>query len=139
MRDAGRAPAHPRVAASQPDVRSIAACSGPALRRDRGTIRVGETAMATFIVLMNWTEQGVKGVKETTGRYEAFKSASGGLGIDVKGIYWTVGAHDIVLTIEGSDQAVMTALLKLGAQGNVRTQTLRAFTLEEMKGLTAKL
>ena len=57
--------------------------------------------MATFIVLMNFTEQGIKSVKDSPARYEAFKAAAGGLDIAVKSVYWTVGHYDIVLTVEG--------------------------------------
>ena len=53
-------------------------------------------------------------------------------------VYWTVGQYDIVLTLEGSGQAVTTALLKLGSQDNVRTQTLRGYAAEEFKALLAK-
>lgn len=93
--------------------------------------------MPTFIVLMKFTEQGIRGVKESPARYEAFKAAAGGAEVGVKDIYWTVGHYDIVLTVEGSDEQVTAALLRLGAQGNVRTETLRAFAIDEMKQLVA--
>jgi uncharacterized protein with GYD domain len=98
-----------------------------------------EVRMATYIVLMNFTEQGIKTVKDSPSRYEAFKATAGGLDIAVKSVYWTIGQYDIVLTVEGSEQDVTTALFKLGAQGNVRTQTMRGFTPEEMKSLLGKL
>ena len=95
--------------------------------------------MATYIVLMNFTEQGIKTVKESPSRYEAFKAAAGNLNITVKSVYYTIGQYDIVLTIEGSEQDVTAALFKLGAQGNVRTQTLRGFSVDEMKGLLGRV
>ena len=95
--------------------------------------------MATFIVLANFTEQGIKTVKDSPGRYEAFKAASAGLGLTVKSVYWTVGHYDLVVTLEGSDQAVTSALLKLGSQGNVRTETLRGYSVDEIKDLLAKM
>ena len=95
--------------------------------------------MATYIILMNFTEQGIKAVKDSPSRFEAFKSAAAGLDITPKSVYWTIGQYDIVLTVEGSEQDVTAALFKLGAQGNVRTQTLRGFTPEEMKSLLGKL
>jgi uncharacterized protein with GYD domain len=98
-----------------------------------------EVHMATFIVLMNFTEQGIKTVKDSPARYEAFKSAAGGLDIAIKSVYWTVGHYDIVLTVEGTDQAVTSALLKLGSQGNVRTETLRGYTPEEIKTLLSRM
>lgn len=95
--------------------------------------------MATFVVLMNFTEQGIKNVKESTARFEAFKAAAGKMEVTVKSVYWTVGHYDLVLTVEGTDQAVTSALLKVGAQGNVRTETLRGYTLEETKALVASM
>jgi uncharacterized protein with GYD domain len=95
--------------------------------------------MATYIVLMNFTEQGIRTVKDSPARYEAFKAAGAGLDVAVKSIYWTVGRYDIVLTVEGSDEAVTAALLKLGAQGNVRTETMRGYPIDEMKGLLARM
>ena len=95
--------------------------------------------MATYIVLANFTEQGIKTVKDSPGRYEAFRSAAAKSDVTVRSVYYTVGAYDIVVTVEGSDEAVTAALLRLGSQGNVRTQTLRAFNIDEMKGMLAKL
>ena len=93
--------------------------------------------MATFVVLMNFTEQGIKSVKDSPGRFEAFKAVAEKMGIAVKSVYWTVGHYDIVVTVEGTDQAVTSALLKVGSQGNVRTETLRGYAMDEMKGLLA--
>ena len=95
--------------------------------------------MPTYIVLMNFTAQGIKAVKDSPARYEAFKAAGSGLDVEVKSVYWTVGRYDIVLTVEGSDEAVTAAMLKLGAQGNVHTETLRGYAIDEMKSLLAKM
>ena len=95
--------------------------------------------MATFVVLMNFTEQGIRTVKDSPARYEAFRSIAGRHDIAVKSVHWTVGRYDIVLTLEGADDAVTAALLKLGSQGNVRTETLRGYGIEEMKGLLASM
>jgi uncharacterized protein with GYD domain len=61
------------------------------------------------------------------------------LGISVKSVHYTVGSYDIVTVVEGSDEAVTAALLKLGSLGNIRTQTLRAFSADEMKAIITKL
>jgi uncharacterized protein with GYD domain len=95
--------------------------------------------MATFIVLMNFTEQGIKAVKGSPGRYEEFLADAKKLGVNVKSVYWTVGHYDLVTTLEGTDEAVTTVLLKLGSRGNVRTETLRGYSVDEMKGLVGKL
>lgn len=96
--------------------------------------------MATYIVLGNFTDQGIRNIKETGKRVEAVRSAAGKLGITVKEVYWTLGQFDAVLIVDAPDQAAVTALgLSIGAAGNVRTQTLRAFTAEEMGGILGRL
>ena len=89
--------------------------------------------MATYVTLANFTEQGIKNVKESPDRLVAFKSLAEKLGVTIRHTYYTVGAYDIVVVSEGSDEAVTTALLKVGSFGNVRTQTMRAFSADEMK------
>jgi uncharacterized protein with GYD domain len=61
------------------------------------------------------------------------------LGVTVKSAYWTVGNYDIVVIVEGPDEAVTSALLKVGSLGNVRSQTLRAFSADEMKRIITKM
>jgi uncharacterized protein with GYD domain len=95
--------------------------------------------MAMFVSLVSFTDQGIRNVKESPARYEAFKAMAEKLGVTVKGIYYTVGQYDIVLLTEGTDEAVTTALLKVGSLGNVRTQTLRALSLDEMKKILANV
>lgn len=95
--------------------------------------------MATFISLVNYTDQGIRSVKDSPDRYAAFKAAAEQLGVTVKEIYWTVGHYDAVLVVEGADEAVTSALLKLGSLGNVRTETLRAYSVEDMKKLVARM
>jgi len=57
----------------------------------------------------------------------------------VKGVYYTMGHYDMVLIVEGSDEGAMTAMLKVGSLGNVRTETLRGFSLEEMRKIIGKM
>ena len=96
--------------------------------------------MATYIVLTTFTEQGVRGIKETTKRADAVKEAARKFGVTAKEFYWTLGAYDVVVVFEAPDDASMTALgLAIAALGNVRTQTMRAFSREEMNGILAKL
>ena len=95
--------------------------------------------MPTFITLANFTEQGARNIKDSPDRFEAFKSLAEGLGVKVKSVHWTEGAYDIVLVTEGPEDAVMAATLKTASLGNVRTQTLRAFTAAEMRQLIAKM
>jgi uncharacterized protein with GYD domain len=89
--------------------------------------------MATFISLLNFTDQGIRNIKESPDRYAAFRGMAEKLGVAVKGFYYTVGHHDMVVIMEGTDEAVTTALLKVGSLGNVRSQTLRGFSVEETR------
>ena len=95
--------------------------------------------MSTFIILVNFTDQGIRNVKDSPDRYEAFKALAEKVGGKVKGVYYTMGHYDMVLIVEGSDEAAMTAMLKVGSVGNVRTETLRGFSVEEMKKIIGKM
>ncbi len=95
--------------------------------------------MATYISLMNFTDQGIRKAKDSPDRFMAFQEITKKLGVTIKSFYWTVGNYDIVIILEGSDEAVTSALLKGGSLGNVRSQTLRAFTLGEMKRIVSKI
>lgn len=90
--------------------------------------------MATYIVLNNFTDQGIRNIKETTNRADAVREMAKRFGITVKDIYWTLGAYDVVTVFEAPDETTMTAFeLAIGSAGNVRSQSLRAFNREEMK------
>ncbi|SFA75134.1 Uncharacterized protein, contains GYD domain [Collimonas sp. OK607] len=96
--------------------------------------------MATYIVLSNFTDQGIRTVKDTTKRAAAVREMAKKFGIEMKDIYWTLGSHDLVVTFDAPDEATFTAFgLSLGAAGNVRTQTLRAFSADEMNGILSKM
>jgi uncharacterized protein with GYD domain len=95
--------------------------------------------MATYVVLIDWTEKGVGNFKDSVDRYEAARGQFEGMGITFKDIYWTLGAHDLVGVMEApDDETLAAALLALGSQGNVRTTTLRAFSTDEMRGVISK-
>ncbi|AXK39873.1 GYD domain-containing protein [Crenobacter cavernae] len=95
--------------------------------------------MATYIVLANFTDQGARNVKDTTKRAALVKEAAKTYGIEMKDIYWTLGMYDVVVTFEAPDDESMTALgLTLAAAGNVRTQTLKAFSMAEMNTIIGK-
>ena len=96
--------------------------------------------MATYIVLINFTDQGIRNVKQTTERAKALTAAGQRLGIKVKDIYWTLGAHDVVLVADGpNDEAVTACTLGAGSLGNIRTQTMRAFSADELNKILAKI
>jgi uncharacterized protein with GYD domain len=91
-------------------------------------------------VVGNFTDQGVRNVKDTLKRVEVVRGIARKLGITVKDAYWTLGQYDIALVAEAPDEAAMTAFgLSVGAQGNVRTQTIRAFTADEMGQLLGRM
>jgi uncharacterized protein with GYD domain len=95
--------------------------------------------MATFVVLMNWTEEGVKGFKDSTKRASAAEEGMRELGITLKEIYWTIGAYDVVCVFEApDDETFAAALLQLGATGNVRTTTMRAFSRSEFDAVVSR-
>ncbi|UCG98187.1 MAG: GYD domain-containing protein [Burkholderiales bacterium] len=96
--------------------------------------------MATFIALGNFTDQGIRNVKDSVKRADAVKEAAQKAGITMKEIVWTLGSYDMVVTFEAPDDAAMTAFaLAVGSAGNVRTQTLRAFNRSEMSAILAKV
>lgn len=96
--------------------------------------------MATYIVLNNFTDQGIRNFKDTTKRADTIREMAKKFGVTVKEFYWTLGSYDIVDIFEAPDDASMAALLaSIGAAGNVRTLTLRAFSETDMNGILAKL
>jgi uncharacterized protein with GYD domain len=96
--------------------------------------------MLTYIALSNFTDQGIRNVKDTTKRADAVKEAAQKFGAKMTQIYWTQGHYDLVAFIEAPDEKSATAFaLAIGMAGNVRTQTLRAFTSEEMSEIVGKL
>ena len=96
--------------------------------------------MATYIILADFTEQGIRHVKDTARRADAFRDMAQRAGVTVKEQYWTLGAHDIVAIVDAPDDIAVTAVgLSVGAIGNVRTQTLRAFSKAEMTTIVGKM
>src|SRR5882724_8103882 len=96
--------------------------------------------MATYCVLGNFTEQGVRNAKDSPKRAEAFKDMAKKCGVTVKELYWAQGQYDIVTILESADDLAITSLaLSLGALGSVRTQTLRLFSPADMKKIIDKM
>jgi uncharacterized protein with GYD domain len=96
--------------------------------------------MATYIVLTTFTDQGIRNAKDTTKRADAVRELAKKFGVTAREFFWTLGSYDVVAIFEAPDDSSMTALgLAIGASGNVRTQTLRAFSREEMNRVLAKL
>ena len=96
--------------------------------------------MATYVVLANFTDQGIRSVKNTTQRAGQAAEMAKGFGCEMKEIYWTLGHHDLVVIMEAPDDESLSAFgFALGSAGNVRTQTLRAFTKDEVGAILGKL
>ncbi len=96
--------------------------------------------MPTYIILMNLTEKGIKNIKKAPERIEATAKALEAAGGKLKDFYTVMGPYDYVAIAEGpSDEVAMAQLLGLGAAGNVRTTTLKAFTKEEFSEVLKKL
>jgi uncharacterized protein with GYD domain len=96
--------------------------------------------MATYIVLANYTDQGIRNVRDTTKRADAVRDLAKKFGATAREFYWTMGNHDVVVVFEAPDDAAMTALsLTIAQAGNVRTQTMRAFSRDEVNAMLAKV
>jgi len=92
--------------------------------------------MPTYVSLVHWTEQGIKNYKDTMKRLEDFTKLAESKGGRVRESLYTVGEYDIVIVTEFPDDETATAvLLQVGSLGNVRTNTMRAFTADEMGGI----
>jgi len=96
--------------------------------------------MATFIVLASFTDQGIRNIKDSPKRADAYKALAAKAGCKVKDLYWTLGHFDLVSIVEAPDSAAATALsLAVGSLGNVRTETLTAFSAEEFGRILGKM
>lgn len=96
--------------------------------------------MATYIALASFTDQGIRTVRDTVKRADAVKEAASKFGVSMTQIYWTLGGHDLVVMLEAPDDASAAAFgLAIGSAGNVRMETLRAFSRDEMLGIVDRL
>ena len=95
--------------------------------------------MPTYVSLINWTDQGVKNFRESTKRAEDFTKLVEAKGGKVRELVWTTGEYDIVSVIEfPDDESSVAALLQVGSAGNIRSNTLRAFSAQEMDRIVAQ-
>jgi uncharacterized protein with GYD domain len=90
-------------------------------------------------VLTNWTEQGARNAKDTVQRADQARQAFEALGGRLEATYWTMGAYDSISIVEApDDESATAAVVKIAGSGNVRTQTLRAFTADEVGAILQK-
>jgi uncharacterized protein with GYD domain len=108
--------------------------------KTRRVSQAGEGHMPRYVVLVNWTEQGLTNVKQTLQRTDSGGELAEKHGLKLEQAYWTVGPYDMVTIFEAPDDEALSAhLLEIGSLGNVRTTTLRAYDEEEMSGILQRL
>jgi uncharacterized protein with GYD domain len=96
--------------------------------------------MATYVSLLQFTDQGIRSIKDTTKRAEAAKATASKMGVNLRETLWTLGAYDLVLVGEAPDDETITSFaLSLTSLGNVKSQTLRAFNAKEVDAILAKM
>ena len=96
--------------------------------------------MATYIMLLNWTEQGIQNVKDSPKRLDSARKAFRAAGAKLKEFYMAIGRYDMVAVAEApDDETIARIALMLGSAGNVRTETLKAFTEAEYRKIIGGL
>jgi uncharacterized protein with GYD domain len=96
--------------------------------------------MPTYISMLRYTQQGISAVKNAPARVDAAKDAYKKAGGELKALYLTLGQYDLVVVAEmPNDEAVARMALALGSQGNIRSETMRAFTETEFRKIVGSL
>ena len=96
--------------------------------------------MPSYVILANWTDQGIKNVKDSARRSEAFETAIEKAGGKSIGLYYTLGKHDMVAIVEApNDEVIASVLYRTGSLGNVSTETLKAFSMSEASDIIEKI
>ena len=96
--------------------------------------------MSTYISLVQFTDKGIQAARQTTQRVVDWTAKVQSMGVSIKQMYWTLGQYDQVCIFEApDDETAASVLLAADLLGNIRTQTLRAFTTSEMEKILAKV
>lgn len=96
--------------------------------------------MATYVILINYTDQGIRNIKESPKRLDAAKKMLKSMGGEIKDFYLTMGSYDIAIVAEAqSDEVIAKFALASGSLGNVRTTTLKAFPEAEYRKIITAL
>lgn len=96
--------------------------------------------MPKYVMLLKWTDQGVRDVKETVGRSRQLTAALERAGGKAISVFYTQGRYDMITVGEvPNEETAMSFALTMGKAGNVRTETLRAFDLDEMESILKKV
>jgi uncharacterized protein with GYD domain len=96
--------------------------------------------MANYVMLANWTDQGMRAIAEHPRRLDTARKALEEMGGRMSSVFMTMGQYDLVIVYEAPDDAVAARFtLMLGRLGNVRTQSLKAFSEEAYRGIITSL
>jgi len=96
--------------------------------------------LSTYVVLYRFTEQGAKDIKGTVHRASEARAENERRGFKIQGLYWTQGRYDLVAVVDAPDEQTMLAgLFNIAGAGNVKSETLRAFTADEMQAVLEKM
>ncbi len=96
--------------------------------------------MAKYVILVNWTEQGVANARDTVSRTEKARDLAKQHGSDFDLFLWTLGRHDVIAVLDAPDDETAAAIaMAVSGQGAIRTETLRAFTADEVGSIVGKL
>ena len=96
--------------------------------------------MAKYVSVVNFTDQGIKVIRNTVERSDAFRKTAREMGVEVLEIYWTLGVADLVIVVEApNDEIVATLFFSIGSLGNIRAHTMRAFTVDEMSNIVGRI
>ena len=96
--------------------------------------------MAMYLMLLNWTDQGIRNIKESPKRMDAAKKLAKDFGGEITTVYMTQGNFDLALVAEmPNDEKTASFVLKLGSLGNVRTTTLKAYSEDDYRKITGGL
>jgi uncharacterized protein with GYD domain len=96
--------------------------------------------MAMYVSLIQFTDEGIRNIKDTIKRSEAAMTEAEKMGMKIVEAFWTMGAYDVVVLLNApNDETMTTFALKVSSLGSVKTQTMRAFSREEMEKILAKI
>ncbi len=96
--------------------------------------------MPTYITLFSYTDQGIESIKDSPARVDAAREGLAAMGVEIKEIFLTMGRYDLVAVVEAPDDATAAkAILITGSQGNVRSESMRAFTESEFRDIIGDL
>ena len=96
--------------------------------------------MSIYIMLINYTEQGIRNVRGSPKRADAARFLAKSCGAELKDLYLTMGQYDLIAIVEADkDDAVARFALALSSIGNVRSTTLKAFTEQEYRNIIETL